>query len=213
MFVSTPDEISDEVLAFCKTVVRKVTPIYVDVTPAAGSKLGECFSNVENAIARNGGSRILGWTVWSRRSVFIEAENHCVWQNEADEIYDVTPTYHEEARILFLIDKNAAPVRGLGRNNRRKALVKGPLVKEYVRVSNAWSHASILMRRAGQWDDSKEALRDRQLELIRMIIGKYGGIDSNSDRCPTPLTSRPNPPNGAPSASQLGFAAASWNST
>ena len=51
----------------------------------------DCFVNVEQAIAKNGGRAVYGWAIWQVPGVYIEAEFHCVWENDAGEMLDVTP--------------------------------------------------------------------------------------------------------------------------
>lgn len=173
---STPSEISSEVYAFCKTIARKSTPLFVDVVPAETSKAGECFANVASVIERDGGQRLLGWTIWLRPSVFIEAENHCVWQNDEGAVCDVTPTPDGEKRILFLVDRSASPIKGVARNSRRKALSDDLLVQEYARAGNAWGHAKIMMKRGAQFDRRKMALHRQASELGQRMAERYGHI-------------------------------------
>lgn len=48
----------------------------------------DCFVNVEQAIAKSGGRAIYGWAIWQELGVYIEAEFHCVWENDAGEMLE-----------------------------------------------------------------------------------------------------------------------------
>ena len=64
----------------------------------------DCFSNVEMVIEQNGGRAVYGWAIWQVPGVYIEAEFHCIWENDAGEMLDITPYPYRTENILFLPD-------------------------------------------------------------------------------------------------------------
>ena len=79
---TTPAEINDVVARFARIALKGVAQ-WINVEPLAGSKETECFDNVEKAIGAHGGKAIMGWIVWEKPGVWLEAEHHAVWAQSA----------------------------------------------------------------------------------------------------------------------------------
>ncbi len=108
---------------FCRELVPVETPIIVACRPIPNQPENECFPIVEDYVAANGGKRVIGWSIWERPGVFIEAEFHAVWRSESGQHLDIAPRPIPFTSITFLPD----PERnydGFQVDNIRKPLVK-----------------------------------------------------------------------------------------
>ena len=90
----TPPEIDDEVLSLCRDVVSDEEPKYVPVRSESWAKLDECFNNIEEKVKRDNGERVLGWGIWLRPTVLVEAEFHSVWKSPAGREPDLQHQIH-----------------------------------------------------------------------------------------------------------------------
>src|SRR3972149_11538780 len=117
----TPAEVSPKLADLCASLAPGIEPTYVVVRPIEGAPANECFPLVDATVLRDGGSPMLGWSLWELPSVFVEAEFHAVWASPTGGLIDVTPKNRQVSRILFLPSKDLVY---LGRqvNNVRRAL-------------------------------------------------------------------------------------------
>lgn len=128
--VTTPSIITPEIRELCRSI-SEYEPEYVTVNAAPKSLVNDCFQNVDTFVKEHGGQRVLGWSIWQRANVLIEAEAHAVWKSSSGNMVDITPHTNGEASILFLADPkmkydgNCIP-------NIRKALTLSPLVAEFI---------------------------------------------------------------------------------
>jgi hypothetical protein len=108
---------------FCGSVVTNGAPISVTCRPIPNQPENECFPIIEEYVAANGGEQIIGWAIWERPGVFIEAEFHSIWRSPDGENIDLVPRIFPLDYITFL----PAPNRrydGLQVDNVRKPLIK-----------------------------------------------------------------------------------------
>lgn len=135
--IRTPKKITGDVQIFCREISTCHKPEYVQVVPEKDAQINECFFNVEQKIERDGGAALNGWLIWIWPSVFIEAEHHCVWENENGDHVDVTPKQHGESKIVFLPDpeKSYDDEQNRRLDNVRKALTKDSCVAEFLRLA------------------------------------------------------------------------------
>jgi hypothetical protein len=117
--------------AFCTSIAAGVEAVRVPCRPLAGVPLNECFSILPDYIASHGGSQVIGWAVWERPRVFIEAEFHAVWRSPDGELVDIVPRARQFDEILFLPDA-ARPYTGRQVDNVRRALVNDNDVKRFL---------------------------------------------------------------------------------
>lgn len=108
---------------FCREIVSVETPITVTCRPIPNQPENECFPIVEEYVAANGGERVIGWSIWERPGVFIEAEFHAIWRSESGQCLDIVPRPLPFESITFLPDPNRN-YAGLQVDNVRKPLVK-----------------------------------------------------------------------------------------
>lgn len=132
----TPAEVSRELAALCATLALTVEPTYVAVRPIEGAPTNECFPLVDATVLRDGGSSMLGWSLWEFPGVFVEAEFHAVWASPTGELIDVTPKNLPTSRILFLPGKDLV-YSGRQVNNVRRALRADPCIAEYLATFDA----------------------------------------------------------------------------
>ena len=78
--VTTPRVITPEIRELCRSISEH-EPVFVAVNVDPGSLINECFHNVDTYIEKHGGQRVLGWSIWQRANVLIEAEAHAIWKS------------------------------------------------------------------------------------------------------------------------------------
>lgn len=114
-----------ETLNFCLQVVPDAHAVLINNEPFPGAEVMDCFPNVEMVIEKNGGKAVYGWAIWWVPGVYIEAEFHCIWENDAGEMLDITPYPYHTDNILFLPDSKRI-YKGQQVDNIRQALVNAP---------------------------------------------------------------------------------------
>lgn len=114
-----------ETIEFCQKIVPGVQPVLLNSDPFPGAEEMDCFFNVERAIEQHGGKAVYGWAIWQISGVYIEAEFHCIWENDEGEMLDITPYPYRMDSILFLPD-HTRTYTGKQVDNIRKALVDDP---------------------------------------------------------------------------------------
>ena len=159
----TPAEVSGELDSLCTALAPNVVPIYVDVRPIHNAPANECFSLVDSAVQREGGSSLLGWALWELPGVFVEAEFHAVWASPTGELIDVAPKNRPVSRVLFLPGKDLV-YSGRQVNNVRRTLSLDPCITEYFATFDA-EHE--LMNRGDRVDQHGE------IELVDSEADEY----------------------------------------
>ena len=104
MLDQTPERVSVHVLSFCRTISRDSAPQYLNITPENGALQSECYENVLQKCARDGGALQYGWAIWTWPKVWLKAEHHAVWRNPSGALVDVTPNTPGCDQLLFLSD-------------------------------------------------------------------------------------------------------------
>lgn len=132
--VKTPHLITPKIRELCR-FISEHEPVFVTVIDESSSIINECFQNVDTYIKEHGGQRVLGWSIWQRANVLIEAEAHAIWKSPTGEMFDITPHINNETSILFLLD-NQMTYSGYCIPNIRKALTSSPLVAEFIGLFN-----------------------------------------------------------------------------
>ena len=131
--VTTPKEITEEILEFCKEIDSTTKPNFLELSQVEEYICEECYGNVENHIKKNGGGVQYGWIIWEDPKIFLEGEFHAVWVNSEGKYTDVTPKVDGEDRILFLPDSKKK-FTGELIDNIRKPLVDNAYTRTQVRV-------------------------------------------------------------------------------
>lgn len=129
-----PKLIKPYVISFARQVVSDCAPpFYIPCVPLHGSQQNECFSLVERQVKLKGGNAVLGWTIWERPKVFIEAEFHAVWRAPDGGFHDLAPRRLPIPRTLFVLD-HRRKFNGTQVDNVRKALATDRDVKQYLNL-------------------------------------------------------------------------------
>jgi hypothetical protein len=119
---------------FCRSISLE-RPVLLPIAPSRDAVRLDCFNNVRRKVARDGGRIIAGWAIWEWPGVYIEAENHAVYEPRPGRRWlDITPAQAPHlGRRLFLPDAAANHDFSSGsvcRENRRQALVDDPIVQQ-----------------------------------------------------------------------------------
>lgn len=85
-------------------------PIKLTIEPDVSARPNFCFQNVQDRIARDGGSIVFGWALWRLEPFFIEAEHHAVYRSIGKtRLSDITPAVDKFDRYrVFIRDQSAA---------------------------------------------------------------------------------------------------------
>ena len=183
----TPAEMSGPLTALCESIMPDATPLYIDVRPLNDAPPDECFPLVESQVGIYGGDLVVGWTLWELPTIFVEGEFHAVWRSTAGGLVDIAPKKSPTSRILFLEDLSRR-YEGRQVNNVRRAIIKDPIIVEYLATldakfellnhgERAYHHGEIHLegREAAEFDtiQTKLALLQSQLNSRLPSFGPY----------------------------------------
>ena len=115
---------------FCKEISDE-TPVLVPLHPLPGKPFDECFNIVPEHMRENGGKQRNGWCIHIWKSVLIEAEFHCVWEDPSEKLIDLTPKRIQGSHIVFL-PAPGKKYEGRQVKNIRKALAIDPDVTRII---------------------------------------------------------------------------------
>lgn len=170
----TPALPSEPITKLCADISTDQVPVYVDVIRDTGAAINECFQNVSRKVASDGGSMVIGWSIWETPGLFVEAEFHAVWQAPTGDLVDITPRPNLSNRILFL-PQPAAVYSERQVNNIRRAITDDAEVEAYLRAHDAKFEFLNRGERAGQLGMLSIGGMDlREYEAITDSIERYG---------------------------------------
>lgn len=115
-----PTSLDQPIVADLIANVGGEAPIFVDVIPQPGCKVGECFRNVDSLVNMHGGARISGWIIWIWPGYYARAEHHAVWERADGQVVDPTPKQDGLRKLLFVPDPRSAPTNGRFQIRRSK---------------------------------------------------------------------------------------------
>ncbi len=185
-----PLEISADIRALCADVNPTEVPRFVPYRPGAGCAPQECYNNVLGRVAEAGGDYVVGWAIWERPELWVEAEHHAVWRGP-DGLVDITPHGIPVEQVLFLPDPGA-PYLGPDaprRPNRRRLLSQGGLAKpflEAVDARNLWFEqfpAGELKNLTQQQVSAFQDLEKRAALTSADLLIAHANSKSRNDRC------------------------------
>lgn len=169
---------------FCAEISPNHEPLTVFCSPQIQSPSNECFALVDEKIEESGGKQVIGWAIWEKPGVFIEAEFHAVWETMEGDLLDLNPRppqFNIES-ILFVPD---ADKKYTGRqiDNIRKPLVADPDVVRFLylakkrfqlfnRGDRAYQHGEIRLRNREAKEYQRISLEARRLN--QKINKRYG---------------------------------------
>jgi hypothetical protein len=156
----TPRKLHRFVSELSRSIADEKVARYVAVRPDLGAQPNECFFNVPQKIAKDGGGIQYGWSIWELPGLFIEAEVHAVWVSPTGEWIDVTPKVNHESEILFLPDENVTWDENsrFRRDNIRMAMKDDPIVYEFIEAAKACAQ---YMEESTDPNDPRKMIMDR----------------------------------------------------
>lgn len=174
-----PIELPARILDFCWQISTE-KPLVVSVEPKSFAVPGECYSNVEEQVRRQGGSAVYGWQIWDWPAVFTEAEFHAVWSAPDGSLHDITPKIDGDGAIVFLPDTSRI-YEGKRVDNIRRPASANPIITDFIRLCEA------NFRRFGQTEngatlEGRDADLYKSFELARNFISEIiaHGANRNS---------------------------------
>jgi hypothetical protein len=132
--IAPPKLLKPYVLTFAREVAGPdAAPGFIRCCPVEDAPYNECFALVQAHVEKNGGDMVLGWAIWERPKVLIEAEFHAAWKTSRDELIDIAPRPIPFPRILFLPDARRKDT-GFQVDNVRKPLAKDKDIQRFIEL-------------------------------------------------------------------------------
>ena len=169
-----------ETKEFCQKIVPGIQPVLLHNDPFPGAEEMDCFFNVERAIEQHGGKAVYGWAIWQMTGVYIEAEFHCIWENDAGDMLYITPYPYRMDSILFLPDYTRI-YTGKQVDNIRQALVDDPDVIRWLYLAR---------KRFEILNTGDLANQLGRIELPSKLAKEYSKVMDEIDRLNSRLTRR-----------------------
>lgn len=130
MLPSVPTEVNQFVEKVLDKINAEFDPEFVPIIPELYAQPQNCFGNVVEKVKRDGGKAHYGWAIF-QSSIICEAERHAVWENDDEELIDITPREFGFDKILFVSDNNLV-YTGQLIDNARINITKNKLVDDYI---------------------------------------------------------------------------------
>ena len=177
------------------SALTAATAVLITVHPQMLDVMSMCqfllmTSNLLGVVAEAGGDYVVGWAIWERPELWVEAEHHAVWRGP-DGLVDITPHGIPVEQVLFLPDPGA-PYLGPDaprRPNRRRLLSQGGLAKpflEAVDARNLWFEqfpAGELKNLTQQQVSAFQDLEKRAALTSADLLIAHANSKSRNDRC------------------------------
>jgi hypothetical protein len=163
----TPTTINEKVKQILKLLKAEFDPEYVEFRAEPNYIELDCFINVEKKVSQDGGKIVYGWTIWEHK-YFIEAEFHAVWENDDEDLIDITPKANQATRILFVPDDRVL-YDGRQIKNIRLNTSKNPLVNDLIIICDAYFQITNSGKLAYEHGDITEFLTQSQKEDIAFL--------------------------------------------
>lgn len=176
-----PKLIKPYVISFARQVVgaNNAAPFYVKCSPVQGAAYDECFPLIDDCVANCGGTSVIGWAIWERPKVYIEAEFHAVWRAPSGEHIDFSPRRLPVPRILFLPDP-CRKYNGTQVNNIRKALINDKDVKNFLALADEWfrltNEGKLKHQREVHVTPEMLRVKENRAALELKIVQRYGPL-------------------------------------
>lgn len=79
----------------------EIVPVKIELY----SRQLQCYSNVKLKVENDGGKIHYGWII-HQTNLLYEAEHHAVWEDENEDLLDITPNESNHDEILFVSENN-----------------------------------------------------------------------------------------------------------
>ena len=106
-----------------------------------------CFMNVEEKVRRDGGKAHYGWLIHETNLLY-EAERHAVWEDDEEELVDITPHESGKEQIRFVSDNKWIYVGKLV-DNIRINRTRNVLVDDVILLAEAVAQAQTYGNQSG----------------------------------------------------------------
>lgn len=121
-----------------ETLLKKINsrfpPVIIPVLPEAAADYDQCFFNVKDKVAKDGGAIIYGWNIL-QTPILLEAEKHAIWQSRTGKKIDITPNRYNQKSIQFVQDDTGWTFDGQFVDNIRVNYSGNPLVDDYIKLA------------------------------------------------------------------------------
>jgi hypothetical protein len=124
-----------------------------------------CFMNVEEKVRRDGGKVHYGWLIHETKLLY-EAERHAVWEDDKEELVDVTPHESGEEQIRFVSDNKWVYV-GKSVDNIRVNRTRNVLVDDVILLAEAVAQAQAY----GNQSDGSLSIPDPAVQVAALYEG------------------------------------------
>lgn len=173
LFFSVPSSDSPGVERLCSMYGLRESPQLIPHSPIDGYSLHECHSNVSKHVSMHGGKEIVGWVIWNNLNLFLEAEQHAVWENPQGQLIDITPDECNFDTHLFIPDSRVS-FAGYSSDNLRFSLSDNPLVAEYISLKERIYSITLAGTRVGEKKtvelSSEESMLYYRLQILEQIF-------------------------------------------
>lgn len=149
MFIS-PKEENQFVKKLLDKINSEFEPEQVSVKIEEYSERLNCFKNVDRKVELDGGKVHYGWVIY-HTNILSEAERHAVWENENEELIDITPREIDFNQIMFVSDNNFE-YHGQIIDNYRVNITKNKVVDHFIKVCETLSKFYSLGTRKDDWE-------------------------------------------------------------
>jgi hypothetical protein len=122
----------------------------ISVIPEPTAKPENCYINVGDKVARDGGALVYGWAVWLGDFI-CEGEHHAVWEDDNGNLIDITPHRTDVNKLLFIPDDRFS-YEGKYISNIRVGIADNPLIDHFILLSEMKDY---LMQFATRIDEEK----------------------------------------------------------
>ena len=143
----------------------------VKVEPDPTGRLNSCYYNVADKVKRDGGKIHYGWVIW-QSSYLIEAEHHAVWEDDNENLLDITPRNEHYDTIMFVPDNEKVFDGNMAVPNVRLNATNNALIDHFIIYSKIIDKLTALGKR-----DSEQVLI--MLEPIVEAIDNLGVRKNN----------------------------------
>ncbi|SFE63405.1 hypothetical protein SAMN05518672_108182 [Chitinophaga sp. CF118] len=100
------------------------------IKPDPTTTPGNCYFNVQDKVAKDGGKLVYGWAIWLS-DIICEGEHHAVWEDEDGNLVDITPPRIPIDKILFVPDDRFM-YEGKHIGSIRNSVVDNPLAEHII---------------------------------------------------------------------------------
>ena len=120
-----------------------------------------CYENVDKKVSIDGGKTHYGWVIYET-DLLCEAERHAVWENEEEELIDITPREIPTEQVIFVSDNNFT-YSGQFIDNIRVNITKNKVVDDFILICETESQ---LYASGERLDSMQIKLPPKAAELI-----------------------------------------------